>query len=46
MGKRKQPKDMTSEELAKHVFHPKVLRAAKALVKRLSAPAKPRKSAK
>jgi len=29
MKKKKHPKDMTTEELAKHVFHPKVLAKAK-----------------
>ena len=31
MKKKKHPKDMTSEELARHVFHPKVVRHAKKL---------------
>lgn len=44
--KKKHPKDMTSEELAKHVFHPKVLRAAKEHIAALNAPKEPRKSAK
>jgi hypothetical protein len=44
MAKKKHPKDMTSEELAKHVFHPKVLKAAREHVKRLNAaPVKARK---
>ena len=34
---RKQPKDMTTDELARHVFHPKVLREAKKHVARLNA---------
>ena len=34
---KKQPKDMTTEELARHVFHPKVLRAAKKHVAKLNA---------
>ncbi|MGB9071888.1 MAG: hypothetical protein WCC22_04405 [Terriglobales bacterium] len=46
MAKKKHPKDMTSEELAKHVFHPKVLKAAKAHVERLNTPKEPRKSVK
>jgi hypothetical protein len=29
MKKKKHPKDMTTDELAKHVFHPKVLAHAK-----------------
>ncbi len=29
MKKKKHPKDMTNDELAKHVFHPKVLAHAK-----------------
>ena len=36
MAKKKHPKDMTSEELARHVFHPKVLKAAKRHVKGLN----------
>jgi hypothetical protein len=43
---KKHPAKMTSEELAKHVFHPKVLKAAKEHVKSLNAPRKPGKSAK
>ena len=35
---KKQPKDMTSEELAGHVFHPKVLKAAKQHLAKLNAP--------
>jgi hypothetical protein len=46
MAKKKHPKDMTSEELAKHVFHPKVLKAAKEHIERLNAPKEPGKSAK
>jgi hypothetical protein len=34
---KKQPKDMTTEELARHVFHPKVLKAAKKHVAKLNA---------
>ena len=33
---KKHPKDMTSEELARHVFHPKILRAAKKHVAKLN----------
>lgn len=36
MPKKKHPKDMTSDELAKHVFHPKVLEHAKKHVKELN----------
>ena len=39
--KRKIPKDMTSEELAKHMFHPEVLKHAKAHVKALNLKKKP-----
>jgi len=46
MAKKKYPKDMTSEELARHVFHPKVLKAAKEHVAKLNAPKKPPRSAK
>ena len=42
--KKKHPKDMTSEELAKHVFHPKVLKAAKEHIKRLNTLGPVRKS--
>jgi hypothetical protein len=47
MTKKKHPKDMTTDELAKHVFHPKVLAHAKKHIKELNAgkPAR-RKSAK
>lgn len=34
---KKQPKDMTSDELARHVFHPKVLKAAKKHIAKLNA---------
>ena len=34
---KKEPKDMTTDELAKHVFHPKVLKEAKKHVARLNA---------
>jgi hypothetical protein len=43
---KKHPTKMSSEELARHVFHPKVLRAAKKHIAELNAPVKPRKSAK
>ena len=35
--KNKHPKDMTTDELARHVFHPKVLRAAKKHIAKLNA---------
>jgi len=35
--KKKHPKDMTTEELAKSVFHPKVLTHAKKHVRKLNA---------
>jgi len=34
--KKKHPTDMTTEELARHVFHSKVLRAAKEHIKALN----------
>jgi hypothetical protein len=34
---KKEPKDMTTDELARHVFHPKVLKAAKKHIARLNA---------
>jgi len=34
---KKHPKDMTTDELARHVFHPKVLKAVKKHVARLNA---------
>jgi hypothetical protein len=44
---KKHPTEMTSDELAAHVFHPKVLRAAKKHIKHLDAPKKsPRKRSK
>ena len=43
---KKHPKDMTSEELAQHVFHPKVLKHAKQHLERLNQTQVPRKSAK
>lgn len=36
MAKKKHPKDMTSDELAKHVFHPKVLKHAKERIAELN----------
>jgi hypothetical protein len=41
---KKHPTEMTSDELAAHVFHPKVLRAAKKHIERLDAPKSPVKS--
>ncbi len=46
MAKKKHPRHMTSDELAVHVFHPKLLKAAKEHIERLNAPKSPRKSAK
>ena len=43
---KKHPKDMTSDELAKHVFHPKVLKHARKHIECLDAPRNPRKSTK
>jgi hypothetical protein len=47
---KKHPTEMTSDELAAHVFHPKVLREAKKHIVRLNAPKEsgksPRKRAK
>ncbi len=37
MKKKKHPKDMTTDELARHVFHPKVLAHAKKHIKELNA---------
>ena len=33
---KKEPKDMTTDELARHVFHPKVLREAKKHIARMN----------
>ncbi len=41
---KKHPIEMTSDELAAHVFHPKVLKAAKKHIERLNAPKSPAKS--
>jgi len=46
MAKKKHPKDMTTDELAKHVFHPKVLAHAKKHVRELNAEKPKRKSSK
>ena len=44
MAKKKSAREMTTEELAKAVFHPKVLRHAKRHIARLNAPKKSRES--
>ena len=41
--KKKHPKDMTSEELLKHLFHPKIVKHVKEIVKKHNA--KPKKRA-
>src|SRR5271166_6149439 len=41
---RKHATEMTTEEIAQHVFHPKVLRHAKRHIARLNAPKAPKKS--
>jgi ribosomal protein L29 len=33
---KKQPRDMTTDELARHVFHPKVLRQVKKHIARMN----------
>jgi hypothetical protein len=43
---KKHPKDMTNEELAAHVFHPKVLKHAKKHLAELDAPKVPKESVK
>ena len=43
---KKHPKDMTNDELAEHVFHPKVLKHAKEHLEKLNAPRTPKKSVK
>ena len=42
----KHPKDMTNEELAAHVFHPKVLKHAREHIDKLNAPKAPKESMK
>jgi len=37
MRKKKHPRNMTNDELAKHVFHPEVLKHAKKHIKELNA---------
>jgi hypothetical protein len=41
---KKHPTEMTSDELAAYVFHPKVLRAARKHIERLNAQKSPAKS--
>jgi hypothetical protein len=41
---KKLARNMTTEEIAQSVFHPKVLKHAKRHLRRLNAPDKPRKS--
>jgi len=41
---KKHPIEMTSDELAAHVFHPKVLKAARHHIAKLNAPDEPRKT--
>jgi hypothetical protein len=41
---KKHPIEMTSDELAAHVFHPKLLKAAKKHIEHLNAPKSPAKS--
>jgi hypothetical protein len=38
MKKKKHPKDMTTEEAMKHIFHPKIVKHVKGLVKKANAP--------
>ena len=40
MPKKKHPKDMTTEETMKHLFHPKIVKHVKALVKKHNAKVK------
>jgi hypothetical protein len=42
----KHPKDMTNQELAEHVFHPKVLAHARKHIEKLNNPQVPKKSGK
>jgi hypothetical protein len=41
---KKHPAKMTSDELAEHVFHPKVLKAAREHIERHNLPKQPRSS--
>jgi hypothetical protein len=43
---KKHPKDMTNDELAEHVFHPKILKHAKEHIAKLNSPRKPSKPSK
>jgi hypothetical protein len=43
-GPKKHPAKMTSDELAEHVFHPKVLKAAREHIERRDLPKPPRSS--
>jgi hypothetical protein len=43
---KKHPAKMTSSELAEHVFHPKVLKAAREHIDKANSPKKPVKSEK
>jgi hypothetical protein len=43
---KKHPGKMTSDELASHVFHPKVLEAAKEHIERANLPKQPRRPSK
>jgi len=44
--KKKHPKNMTNDELATHVFHPKVLKHAQEHLERLNKPKVSKKSVK
>ena len=46
MAKKKHPSKMSNNELAKHVFHPKVLEHAKKHLDELSASTKPARKPK
>jgi hypothetical protein len=37
---KKHPKDMTTDEALKHIFHPKIVRHAKAIVRKQNAKGK------
>lgn len=37
MPKKKHPKDMTTDEAMKHIFHPKIVKHVKAIVKKNNA---------
>jgi hypothetical protein len=38
MRKKKHPKDMTTDEALKHIFHPKIVQHVKQIVKHHNAP--------